>query len=55
MRPLQIATIFSNIEYILSVNEELAFALDMMRNTPACDQMIGSEFIRLVSLIIFFL
>ena len=48
LTPLQMATIFSNIEYIISVNEELASRLNLVKLVAPRFQIIGDEFIRLV-------
>lgn len=47
LNAIQIATIFSNFEYIASISEELVFALDGMRSMPPSEQMVGGEFLRL--------
>ena len=49
LNAIQIATIFSNFEYIASISEELVFALDGMRSMSPTEQMVGGEFLRLVS------
>ena len=50
--PMEMATIFSNIQYILCVNEELVRNLQNINLLPPFQQLIGVEFLRLVRILI---